>query len=580
MARLFESRHWSHQSLCAVLVVLTIASPGVLRAQPAAPPVAPAAPQSDKALVADPAFKPAPLNLKYVLPGAAVVIAIRPAQVLKSSAAELMPTEVVQAALVKELGIDPLAADQVVVSVVPPGVTPPSYSVYAGFDEAVALKESQLTSHTQPTNRDGKPYWKSKEMMAPSIYLADDQTLLAAPEYALPGLIGGSTPAPGALGVRFAAAAHGDDFLAMVDVEPLRPLIQMAVAQGQADIPPQLRSVVEIPGLVKTLEVRFNISHPATSEAIVVANNDSDAERMVEIFESVKAFVADQALAQAKTALASEDPVEQASGRYSQRMTKYWSDQLQMVREGDRLVLFRTDPSTPAAQSQLMTVAVIGVLVALLLPAIQAAREAARRNSSLNNVKQIMLGLLNYESARGAFPTQAIRSADGKPLLSWRVQILPYIEQQALYKQFHLDEPWDSEHNKQLISQMPEIYLDPSSRLSPTDGLTSYLGVAGEGRLFDGGRAVGMKLSAIRDGTSNTIAVVQVDDADAVEWTRPEDWELEDSDPFAGLGGLHPGGVFVAGFCDGSVRTISVGLDPDVFKALLTVGGGERVNNF
>ena len=124
--------------------------------------------------------------------------------------------------------------------------------------------------------------------------------------------------------------------------------------------------------------------------------------------------------------------------------------------------------------------AVSGILVALLLPGGASRREAARRSQSMNNMKNIMLALLNYESARKAFPAHANYSADGKPFLSWRVHVLPFnLEQQALYDQFHLDEPWDSEHNKTLIARMPEFYLDPSSGRLPAEGRTALLGREG-----------------------------------------------------------------------------------------------------
>jgi hypothetical protein len=294
------------------------------------------------------------------------------------------------------------------------------------------------------------------------------------------------------------------------------------------------------------------------------------------MFNDGKKIVASQIAVEAQRALASDDPVEQAAGRYSQRMMKYWDAQMQLVREGDSLVLFRADFHGNEA-NQLTYVAMIGVLVALLLPAVQAAREAARRNQALNNMKQIMLGLLNYESAKLTFPAQANYSPDGKPLLSWRVHILPYLEQQALYQQFHLDEPWDSEHNKTLIDKMPALYLDPASGLVATDGKTHYLGVAGKDRLFNG-TAEGRQIRTITDGTSNTVAVVQVDDAKAVTWTKPEDWEMDDQNPMAGLGSLHAGGVFIAGWCDGSVRVINTAIDLTAFKALLTVAGEEAVN--
>ena len=122
-----------------------------------------------------------------------------------------------------------------------------------------------------------------------------------------------------------------------------------------------------------------------------------------------------------------------------------------------------------------------------------------------------MLALLNHDMMKRSLPAQANLGPDGKPLLSWRVHILPYMEQSELYSQFHLDEPWDSEHNRQLISQMPEIYRDPSSKLTTADGRTHYLGAAGDGRLFEKGANEGRDMTSIRDGTSNTIAVVQVD---------------------------------------------------------------------
>jgi hypothetical protein len=83
---------------------------------------------------------------------------------------------------------------------------------------------------------------------------------------------------------------------------------------------------------------------------------------------------------------------------------------------------------------------------------------------------------------------------------------------------------------------------------------------------------------SIRDGTANTIAVVQVDDDRTVTWTQPEDWEMDDNNPMAGLGRLHAGGVFVAGFCDGSVKMVNAGIDVTAFKWLLTVAGGEVLN--
>ena len=218
--------------------------------------------------------------------------------------------------------------------------------------------------------------------------------------------------------------------------------------------------------------------------------------------------------------------------------------------------------------------AVPAVLLALLLPAVQAAREAARRAQCTNNLKEIALAMHNHESAESRFPAAAIVDKDGKPLLSWRVRILPYLGQDSLYKQFHLDEPWDSANNKPLLAQMPKVFACPSAPASTplTTGLTIYQGITGEHTILDG--AEGTPLSAITDGTSSTLLVCEA--ATPVPWTKPEDLVLPERQLLMGLGGPHPGG-FNAMFADGSVRFIKNSVGPEVLRALATRDGGEAV---
>jgi prepilin-type processing-associated H-X9-DG protein len=214
-----------------------------------------------------------------------------------------------------------------------------------------------------------------------------------------------------------------------------------------------------------------------------------------------------------------------------------------------------------------------GVLAALLLPATQSAREAARRSQCVNNLKQIALAMHNYHAANNAFPKQAFTDKDGKPLLSWRVALLPYLDQQDLYNKFHLDEPWDSEHNKALIKEMPPLFACPT-RANLAPGATVYCGFVGNGALWD--KDQGTSLQQITDGTSNTIAVVEA--KDGVIWTKPEDLSFDPEKgkfPF-GAGSDHPGG-FNAAFADGAVHFIKMSINADVLKALITRAGGEVV---
>jgi len=208
-----------------------------------------------------------------------------------------------------------------------------------------------------------------------------------------------------------------------------------------------------------------------------------------------------------------------------------------------------------------------------LQPVAQMTYEASQRNQSTNNLKMIALAILNYEQANGAFPPAYKADKDGKPLLSWRVLILPYLEENELYTQFHLDEPWDSQHNKPLIARMPQVYRSPGSKVSDA-GKTNYLTVRGEETVFPANRAI--SFADIRDGTSNTIMAVEASDDKAVIWTKPDDFEYGQQDPMKGLVGLWPDG-FVAAMADGSVRFVWSSIDPAVLKAFFTRNGGEKV---
>ena len=209
------------------------------------------------------------------------------------------------------------------------------------------------------------------------------------------------------------------------------------------------------------------------------------------------------------------------------------------------------------------------VLLALLLPAVQAAREAARRAQCVNNFKQVGLALHNFHDAEGHLPPAAITDPEGKPLLSWRVAILPYIGQETLYKKFKLDEPWDGPNNSKLLDQMPKVYACPSDPKGVASN-TRYQGIVGPGTAFDGEK--GITFREITDGTSNTLLVAEA--KAPVPWSKPDDIDV--ADVGKGLGSLHPG-VANALFADGSVKVIKSSSLPTSIQALSTRAGGETI---
>jgi hypothetical protein len=338
-----------------------------------------------------------------------------------------------------------------------------------------------------------------------------------------------------------------------------------------AQLPPDAKPFADAVNLVSAAELTLNLSKPAPTELVVHANDAGAAERIEGLLKDGVEKAREQMRADLAPQAASEDPVERAFAQYVERVSGTWAQPFMPKREGAKLTFFRIEGSQ-SPQQQLTTTAMMGVLVALLLPAVQAAREAARRNQSINNLKQLSLGILNYESAKKVLPS-GIYAKDGKPLLSWRVQILPYMEEMELYNQFHLDEPWDSEHNKALIPRMPRVCVNPNATAS--DGKTSYLAVVGKECLFDGtDKAVGLR--NVTDGTSKTIAIVEADADKSVEWTKPDDLHFDANNPTTGIGHVRPG-VWLAAFLDGHIQAISNSCDPGIVKAMMTKAGDERI---
>jgi hypothetical protein len=221
---------------------------------------------------------------------------------------------------------------------------------------------------------------------------------------------------------------------------------------------------------------------------------------------------------------------------------------------------------------------IICIVIGLSLP-VPMSRESPHRMQCENNFHQLVIALLAYENKNHHFPPAYIPDKNGKPLHSWRVLILPYLDRKDLFEQYDFSEPWNGRHNRLLADKMPTIFGCPSNHDSPN--CTGYAMLVGPHAFSPGptGRTLG-EISAA-DGTSATLMLVEAADA-KINWLEPRDLNIEEMTFHVGkdgkeLSGHHAGGVVVS-FCDGHQSVIRPDIKPEMLKALTTVDGGEPVD--
>ncbi len=190
-------------------------------------------------------------------------------------------------------------------------------------------------------------------------------------------------------------------------------------------------------------------------------------------------------------------------------------------------------------------------------------------NQSRNQLKQMVLAFHNYHDVYNQFPGH-VPAGNVHPGLSWRVQILPFVEEDQLYNQFHLDEPWDSEHNRTLIDRMPAIYRSPGAKLKA--GMTTYVGVTGKDSVFPKEKKVSFR--DITDGTSNTAMLIDANSENAVIWTKPDELPAQPEKIVAALQSHFPLATPVA-LTDGSIRAVDKTISEETASRLFNIHDGE-----
>ena len=185
------------------------------------------------------------------------------------------------------------------------------------------------------------------------------------------------------------------------------------------------------------------------------------------------------------------------------------------------------------------------------------------------NAEQIAEALQEYEKANGRFPPPYLKTKDGKPGLSWRVAILPFLDEDELFKKFKLDEPWDSPTNKPLLDDMPECFSGPKSAGAQS---THFRVFVGKRTLFDPARN-GVRVADVTDGLANTIMIVEAEQA--VLWTKPEELDYDANRPLPALRRTMLGSLMIA--ADGQTHYLQPSNSEATIRALITIDDGVPV---
>ncbi|MBI1901732.1 MAG: DUF1559 domain-containing protein [Planctomycetia bacterium] len=323
----------------------------------------------------------------------------------------------------------------------------------------------------------------------------------------------------------------------------------------------QAYPIIELLRPAETLAVRIDLSSErlltTTMQATSPEAAETTAQRLQTVWRAVSQLVTAEGLRTSLSGGLRQDAVEDLVA-----LAGELKDGLKIEAQNENVVVSLRAP-----------VDLVGRLKELQPALVARAKESAAKAQQANHVRQIGIALSTYAATHGRFPPAVVRSADGKPLYSWRVELLPYFEEGAeIYKDFKKDEPWDSEHNRQFLAKAPAVF---ACGIPAETGRANTLAVVGPETAWAGEQ--GTRAADFKDGASQTVLVVTVPEEKAVEWTRPADVEFSPELAAAELG-LAKQPAFLALFADGVVREIGKGISQETLKALITVGGNEKVD--
>ncbi len=498
---------------------------------------------------------PLEINPRFIPDDAAGFVVIQPPT--RDRLGDWFPVEVVEAAGRQYIGFDPLTIESIILVVEKlDSKHPPAVGAVLRFREDTKLELKGV----KRSEENGKIRYAELPGNMSAVEV-DSRTILWGQENFLDVMFesdGGGHP------LLQLAKTHPPKAFAStyLDLSANREFLLMVTKEMEKDTPAELKFILQLPELVDQLVIRQQYTDDFETDIRLIAGSPEKAIKMAEILQDALTTAQLSFLPVLQQGLDANDPVQAAIFKYAQRVSARLLQDLQPSVSNRELSI------TSKLPVQLTNG---GVLIGLLLPAIQQSREAARRVTSLNNLRQLALAIQDYHERNGHLPL-GVRDSVGRLLLSWRVELLPYLGEGDLYREFRLDERWDSEHNSTLITRMPQVFAG-GGELKP--GTTRFQAIAGEEQLFCG-RLV--NFADIIDGAGQTAMLVESNAGSVAIWTRPYDIQIDPTKPLLAVEGARSNNVFLTVMADGSCHTISCEIDPALWLGTTTFAG--RDDNF
>lgn len=512
------------------------------------------------------------LEAKAIPTDASFLLSVRPKQLMVQKELEYLPLEMVSATIEENLGIpiDKVDRLDLVGSVNEMGFDISIVlQMESGFKES-SLEESMFRGDWQ--SEDGVNIRRSKSQPSSALIRWKEGKYIFGDVSAAAKMMKGFEEGPLS---EVASKVKGKELaIFLFAMEPYRTKFGEQVKQMGQFAPPgfanNLGFLVED---MKHTAVRWNVAS-GKIQFVITAEEDGSIDAIEDALVGLAIATGEQYMQIIPMMFGQDPEMAQVLMEYVERLNAGYADLWKPTKTKNRLLL-EVSLTDPMLITSIVGLSTFSMGIAPMQMAFnggpQPAMAAPRvMDPAANTIRELTLSILNHESAFKKFPPAASVNADDEPLLSWRVKVLPFLGENELYQKFHLDEPWDSEHNIKLLPLMPKIFQSSYDPLEP--GLTPFVAVVGSECVFE--EKVPRALRDIPDGLSNTIWLVVVDDEHAVPWTAPKDFNPDPENPGDGLRINEDNDTYVFGFCDGSVQSMSIAQVADLW-AFFTRAGGE-----